>query len=261
LDAITAKATALIMKTPQRLYDSRAARKAAEKAQIEREKELSNGRLFLAANEKLGALFRRAKQGDSNAGRMFLGCLIDNIEQFKKFCVAKRKVAKLMVVLDEPWPLLHTDLKVRKGYLTLPADHSLRKLGIVRKGRSYNEETTETRVALTLYRQMEFYRKLLPLTVWSKDEAKMHECYNVIRRLKRLSPRNYKKWWKAAEPLFDEQWGKQFQDHSDFCDWNAKAYKDLKPHVTRSAKRRDIKKAIKQAFKSLANALRDRVLD
>jgi len=83
-----------------------------------------------------------------------------------------------------------------------------------------------------------------------------------VHQLKPLSPSNYQHWWKAAEPLFIWNWDKEFQDHPEFKKkWNNAAYKELAPHVARSAKGRDIKTAVKQGFMSLANSLRERELD
>ena len=83
-----------------------------------------------------------------------------------------------------------------------------------------------------------------------------------VRQLKPLSPSNYHHWWKAAKPLFIWQWGKEFQDNPYFVEkWNTAAYKDLPAHLARSAKRKDINRAIKEGFESLANSLRKRVPD
>jgi hypothetical protein len=215
----------------------------------------------LAANAKLGNLFRRAKNGDVDAARMLLGCLSYNVGEFGKFCSCTIRIAKAIVVIGESWPLLHTDLKANDGALTIPSNHVLRKLGVVRGGRGYNLATKGTAVAATLYNHMEFYRHTLRQQLWGASERHLEKVYDRIRQLEPLSPLNFSAWWKAAEPLFILQWGKEFQDDPDFKKWNTAAYKDLASHLARGAKRRDIKKAVKQGFMSLANSVRERVLD
>jgi len=70
-----------------------------------------------------------------------------------------------------------------------------------------------------------------------------------------LSPSNYPAWWKAAEPLFVLQWGKEFQDDPDFAGWNEKNYMGMLASQIPGRKRGDIKRAIRQGFKSLANEI------
>jgi hypothetical protein len=239
------------------------AKKRLLREEEERNRDSSNPSFYFGANAKLGELFRRAKNGDVDAARMLLLCLTYNVGEFEKFCSSKTRIAKRIVVVGEPWPLLHTDLKANKdGALTIPPHHVLRKLGVVRGKRRYNITTSVgTAVAATLYNQMEFYRHTLRQTLLDKREIALDAAIDRIRRLKPLSPSNYGAWWKAAEPLFIRQWGKEFQDDPYFKKWRTAAYKGLEPHVAGSAKRRDIKRAIKEGFQSLANTLRDRVPD
>jgi len=239
----------------------------AERKQTERNKDLSNASFFLGANSQLNELFTRAKTGNVDAARMLLGCLIYNVSELEKFCSSKTRIAKQMVVIGEPWPLLHSSLKPNKdGALTIPSDHFLRKIGVVRGKRRYDTESVGTATAFNLYKQMEFYRHTGAMTYWYKDEKDFKKVYDRIRKLKPLSPSNYLVWWKAAKPLFIKQWGDEFQDHSDFAGWNAAAYRKLmrdshRSVTPRSAKRSNIRNAIKQGFMSLANSLRERVLD
>jgi hypothetical protein len=270
------------------------AMKRASREETELNKESPNSSFFFGANAKLGELFRRAKKGDADAARLLLGFLIYNVGEFEKFCSSKIRIAKHIVVVGESWPLLHTDLKANKdGALTIPLDHVLRKLGVVRGKRRYNLDTAiGTSIAATLYNQMEFYRHTAPpesasllVTLvereadaagmhlmrfyrhtarqgyWDKSQMALKAAIDRIIQLEPLSPSNYPAWWKAAELLFIWQWSKEFQDHRNFENWNTKGYSELEPHLVRSAKRRDIKRAIKQGFESLANSLRDRVLN
>ena len=236
--------------------------KRAAAKEIERNKNMPNTSLYFGANAKLRELFRRTKTGDVKAARMLLGCLTYNVNEFQKLCSSTIKIAKRIVVVGESWPLLHTDLKASKdGALTIPPDHFLRKLGVVRGKRRYNTASEGTGIAFALYNQMEHYRHTLRQTLRDKREMELDAAIDRVRQLKPLSPANYQHWWKAAEPLFIWNWDKEFQDHPRFKKWNNAAYKDLAPHVARSEKRRDIKRAVKQGFMSLANSLRERVPD
>ena len=232
--------------------------KRADREETERNKNSSNPSFYFAANTKLRELFRRATKGDVDAARTLLLCLTYNVGEFAKFCSSKTSIAKQLVVIGESWPLLHTDLKANEdGALSIPPDHFLRKLGVVRGKRRYNTATTGTATAATLYKQMEHYRHTGPMEIWYKDEEHLKKVCDRVRQLKPLAPSNFQQWWKATEPLFIWQWGKDFQDHPEFRNWNDAAYKDLAPHVARSAKRRDIKRAVEQGFMSLANSVRD----
>jgi hypothetical protein len=249
----------------------------AEKQRLEREdaernKESPNAGFYFGANAKLRELFRRAKTGDADAARMLLGCLTYNVDEFQKLCSSTIKIAKKIVVVGDSWPLLHTDLKANKdGAPTIPPGHFLRKLGLVRGKRRYNTASKGTGIAFVLYNQMEHYRHTPRQTLRDKREMNLDAAIDRVRQLKPLSPSNYSDWWKAATPLFIWQWGEEFQDHPDFENWNAGAYskrnlerlaeKSGRKQSARSAKRRDVKRAVEQGFMSLANSLRERVLD
>jgi hypothetical protein len=218
-------------------------------------------RLYLQANGRLHDLFQLTKKGDREAARYLLSLLTNNVERFLNLCSKNRKFAHEIRFPGEPWPLLHTQLKVNEeGYITVPSNHVLRKLGIIRKGRTFSEEAVATRVALQLYREMDFYRCIAPQYGdgwrYTARDAIHADQIKRIRALKPLHPRNFVDWWKAAEPLFLQRWGAEFQDYGVFKNWHSAAYEDkrLRQNETaRSAKRRDIKKVVKQGFKSLAS--------
>ena len=140
--------------------------KRLEQEEIERNKESTSASFYFGANAKLGELFGRAKSGDVDAARMLLGCLTHNVGEFEKFCSSKIGIAKRIVVVGESWPLLHTDLKAKDGALTIPSNHILRRLGVVRGGRGYNLDNPGTAVAAKLYYQMEFYRHTAWQQLW-----------------------------------------------------------------------------------------------
>jgi hypothetical protein len=222
--------------------------------------------LYLQANGRLDDLFQLAKKGDREAAAYLLSVLADNVERFLNLCSKNPTLAREIRFPGAPWPLLHTQLEVnRASYLTVPSNHVLRKLGIIREGHTYSEEALGTRIAMQLYREMDFYRRIAPQNDESAvgclaRDATHGEQIKRIRALKPLPQSNHHvDWWKAAEPLFLKQWGTEFQNHEDFKNWRAAAYKGLKPNEARSKKRRDIKKAVKDGVKSLATSLRKSV--
>ena len=215
--------------------------------------------LFLRANGRLRDLFQLAKNGDREAARYLLSVLTDNVEFFLNLCSENPKLAREIRFPGAPWPLLHTQLEVnQQGYLTVPRNHVLRKIGVLRAGRTLSEGAVVTRVALKLYCEMEFYRQIGPQQLDSAilgslaRDATHAEQIKRIRSLQPLCLLNYADWWKAAEPLFLYWWGEEFQDHADFRNWHAEHYEKQTEGKTRGIKRRDIRKAMQSGFKGLA---------
>ena len=243
--AISMRAETQLIGTPSAL--TKAQQTKGQREETARNREFSNAHFFFKANGDLDELLRRAKKGDIDAARKLRGCLTHNIELFLAFCAAKPKTAKQSVVLGESWPLLHTDLKANKQrILKLPSDHILRALGVVSNVRTYDSTALLTSIAHWLYRTMEFYRR---------GSQELGPTYEAFRRLKPFSPRNCRDWWKAANLLFEEHWGKEFQDDRDFRNWNTGSYDHENGRPVRWSKRDAIRKALQQAFESLANSL------
>ena len=86
------------------------------------------------------------------------------------------------------------------------------------------------------------------------------EHIEKLKTLQPLSRRNFLEWWKIGEPAFIHYYGKDFENHKEFSSyWNRNAYKEEAEAGTgmlvlnaRALIRRDIKKQIKQAFRSIA---------
>lgn len=116
--------------------------------------------LYLRANGRLHDLLQLAKTGDREAASYLLSVLTDNVENFLNLCSQKPNLALEIWRPGQPWPLLHTQLRRNgKGCLALPRDHVLRKIGIIPR-RTFSKEATTTGVAIHLYYDMDFYRRM-----------------------------------------------------------------------------------------------------
>jgi len=120
--------------------------------------------LYFKANGRLDDLFQLAKKGDREAARYLLSVLTANVDRFLILCSEHPTLAREIRSPRAPWPLLHTQLKMnrREGCLTVPKNHVLRQLGVIRAGRGFSEVAVGTRIAKQLYAQMEFYRGTAP---------------------------------------------------------------------------------------------------
>lgn len=84
---------------------------------------------------------------------------------------------------------------------------------------------------------------------------KTEKMQKSVRDLKPLDrePKNFAAWWHIAEQIFHYGWLEEYEDHDSFRHyWANETYKGMSEKVKRGLIRRDIKKAIKQAFKSIA---------
>jgi hypothetical protein len=223
--------------------------------------------LFFAANSRLRELHQLANEGDWEAASYLLPVLTKNVEDFLNLCLQKPTLVRQIWYPGQSWPLLHTQLnrKRPKEGLTVPKDHVLRKIGVIPGRRTSSKEAVATRVAIELHVEMEYHRRMAPQEQggerYTARDAAHAEQIKRIRALGPLQPSNWHECWKEAERIFDKRYGPQFQDHPDFRNWRVKAYqgkqtKKGKPRKTAGAKRRDIKNAIKGAFRSLANMLK-----
>jgi hypothetical protein len=137
----------------------------------------------------------------------------------------------------------------------------------------------ETQIACSLWGAVEFFRReeqgiysgdpacslVMPDLPDIHDVRKLGLTDEHIQKLKSLQPlsrRNFGEWWKLGEPAFIHRYGKDFENHKEFSSyWNGDAYKEDVPgkpgqkclvQNARALIRRDIKKRIQQAFRSIA---------
>lgn len=116
--------------------------------------------------------------------------------------------------------------------------------------KQWTRNTPEVRVALNLLKM-----RALGLSLNKRTDPADPESYwfddSDFQSLAPLSRVNYKGWFNAFEKLFLQYYGTDFENHKDFSHyWKNAVYKH--ESKARALIRRDIKKNIKQAFRSLA---------
>lgn len=130
----------------------------------------------------------------------------------------------------------------------------LRDLGVIRKGRSISYSTDEVSVATRLYGYIRSYQETGRVG-WMPKAWEPEVLALKARDLKPLDRErsNLRAWWNVAEPMFRSMWGEDFDKEEQFSDyWRSATYRGMNAKEKRSAIRRDIKRNIKQAFKSIA---------
>lgn len=132
-------------------------------------------------------------------------------------------------------------------------------------------ENTATSIACKLWGAVEFYRRdvlderevfsgdpvcslIMPCLPGFGDARKIGLTDEHIKKLWTLQPlsrRNFLEWWKLGEPIFIHLYGKNFENHKEFSGyWKNSVYRCQSN--ARALIRRDIKKRIQQAFRSIA---------
>lgn len=190
----------------------------------------------------------------------------------EQLCLAANSCPELFRPLAHPegaWPVFAGNLQDGGKTLALLEKIELGRdfwLNVNKGKRQWSERTPEIRVALGLLAEMNscraggFHR-------YDGDDEKQWE--NRVRKLPVFARATCKHWFSAAMPLFhhlyddgDRNIGGNFEDADEFADyWRGDAYKESDPgnpgqrrlvRYARSLIRRDIKKRIQQAFRSLA---------
>jgi hypothetical protein len=79
-------------------------------------------------------------------------------------------------------------------------------------------------------------------------------AYPAAKKLLPLTRKNYKAWWTAAKPLFEDEFGVEFENNPIFKQFQQEAWKRSKKQGKSPAvlQRQCIRKSIEQAFRSLA---------
>src|ERR1041384_625538 len=130
------------------------------------------------------------------------------------------------------------------------------------KQRQWSRKTVEVRVALNLLDYREYLLKRNKrIDRYDTEDGRYYYADSKFRRLGPLSRANYKLWWKAFESMFLGLYGHDFENHKEFAGyWREAAYKvddrgnPGKKCLVKNARaliRRDIKKRIQQAFRSI----------
>lgn len=210
---------------------------------------LSSSRALLVLNEYVEHLAQLAETGEDAALQYLHHAFVQGIDRLYQIIECNPELAAKVRTPGQPWPLLTSDLKVnRESYLTVPKNHLLRRMGVLRKGQKFYEEAPGTKAAIELHKIIEHYRRF-PSVIGDR------ELSESFLALKPLSPANFEDWWSLAEKWIVKWWGFEFQDHSDFKGWKGKNYDRFGGTSARSIKRSDIKKAIKQGLRSIARNL------
>jgi len=121
----------------------------------------------------------------------------------------------------------------------------------------------EVRVALNLLEHREYMlRRNKRIDPYDPEDGRFFYDDSKFKRLGPLTRANYRVWWKKFEMIFLGLYGKDFENHKEFAGyWSGNAYKENEPgnpgtkclvQNARALIRRDIKKRIQQAFRSIA---------
>jgi hypothetical protein len=121
--------------------------------------------------------------------------------------------------------------------------------------------SVEAKIATSFFWRIHGFRNLK--RKFCSGQAYESSLAKKARQLQPLNRNNYKQWFSVAEKeLMPSELGKAFEDNPMFKHyWDGDAYKELLPdnprekRLVRNARaliRRDIKKQIKQAFRSIA---------
>jgi hypothetical protein len=238
----------------------------------------------------LKEIFRLADGGNDDATRFLHGILVSKIRDFDELCQRAERHAffEAIALKTSIWPgLLSCDADINKQNKDLLARLRLgRDTGLNYSGRQWTRGTPEIRVALKLWGILKFHSEAWrnrhaiakrnrearakinqrlgrpanfrpvpkPLVVNPTRAAEFKrrdEAARLARGLKPLSRNNYGEWFKAGMPEFINFCGEDFENHRIFAGyWKNAAYRDQ--NRARALIRRDIKKKLKQAFRSIA---------
>lgn len=146
----------------------------------------------------------------------------------------------------------HPEAEYEQKKHLFPRLHLGKKSGIRLKGKKFSLNTLETRIAFELWVKMEYIRNQKKLSPAGK-RTPFGILKDDIKKLPMLSRKNYQLWWKVGKKLFLMDHGEKFESNEKFAGyWNTNhpAYKD-RPN-RRPLIRNDIKRKIKQGFKSIA---------
>ena len=189
-----------------------------------------------------------AKAGDEWAAETLFQSALHSVTTLESACLDSPQVFTRLASHQMAWPALigiHPDV-ARLGQKIIKAIQLGTKAALNQKGKTWSLETPEAAIAFQLWKAISLVRSGVP-------------CAGGLPPLSRT---NHTIWWRVAEPLFLKIHGIDFENHSAFARyWNGDAYKEVKPghpsekqlmQNARTLIRRDIKRNIKQAFRSIA---------
>jgi|GEM_PF-2480569 len=223
--------------------------------------------------EALGGLYEIASlQNDEKAAIGFVHALVRGICLFSDGIPFKvqqsgyrHPVFRKLAEKTSSWPGVlsvdHDQLEANKKIIALLRLGENAPLNF--KQKQWTRKTVEVRVALNLLEHREYLlgrNKIID--PYDPEDGRYFYDDSKFKRLGPLTRANYAVWWKKFEPMFLGLYGKDFENHKDFSGyWCGDAYKEDVPGkpgqtcLVRNARaliRRDIKKRIQQAFRSIA---------
>jgi hypothetical protein len=226
------------------------------------------------AIEKLvtGYLSKGELRKDEKAAIRFLNALLRGINLFGHGIPFKvqqsgyrlpvfRKLAEKTSVWPGVLSVDHDQLEANKKMITLLRLGENAPLNFKKK--QWTRKTAEVRVALNLLEHRQYLlRRNERIDPYDPEDGRYFYDDSKFKRLGPLTRANYAVWWKKFAPMFLGLYGKDFENREDFSGyWNGNAYKDDVPgkpgqkcfvRNARALIRRDIKKRIQQAFRSIA---------
>jgi hypothetical protein len=214
------------------------------------------------AIEALSGLYEIASlHNDKKAAIEFVHALVRGIRLFSegipfKFQESgyKHPIFRKLAEKTNSWPgLLSVDRDQQKAnqmiiaYLRLGENAPLNY-----KQKQWTRKTLEVRIALNLLGHREYLlRRNESIDPYDHEDGRYFYADSKFKRLRPLSRANYKAWWKAFETIFLGLYGEDFENHREFSGyWKNSVYRS-QPNA-RALIRRDIKKRIQQAFRSIA---------
>jgi hypothetical protein len=195
------------------------------------------------------------KSGRDEGARAYLNIGVACIQALEMLAEKSPDVLKQFVTPGSGWIVWTDGTAESIGRVK----NQLRSLGVLPGGRTYSHETVEDGVALFLVKAIQQFQ-MFPDQWWtlyppSKKPLPTRRAQKekMLRDLKTLTRENYEKWWSFAEPLFLMYYGSDFENHEAFRRYGTGAtYKKIPESDRRGRIRSDIKRRIKQAFKSIA---------
>lgn len=218
--------------------------------------------LTAIARETLSGLYQIASSNnDSKAAIAFVDALLHGIHLFSDgipFKVQKpgytlpvfRKLAEKCSAWPGVLSVDHDQLEANKNIIALLRLGEKAPLNFKKK--QWTRKTAEVRVALTLLEHRQFLLcRNERFDPYDPEDGRYFYDDSKFDRLGPLTRANYAVWWKKFESMFLGLYGKDFENHKEFSGyWKNSVYRG-QPKA-RALIRRDIKKRIQQAFRSIA---------
>lgn len=227
-----------------------------------RKDELCLHELTAIARETLNGLYQIASsKNDDRAASAFVHALLRGIQLFSDGIPFKfqqpgytfpvfRKLAEKSSVWPGVLSVDHDQLVANKNIIALLRLGENAPLNFKKK--QWTRKTVEVRVALNLLNHRQYLlRRNETIDPYDREDGQLFYNDAKFKRLGPLTRANYAVWWKKFEQMFLDLYGKDFENHKEFSGyWKNSVYRG-QPKA-RALIRRDIKKRIQQAFRSIA---------